>query len=103
MRSFVDTITFTFTATGPVEGFQLVGFDGLPVSQDDAAVASIALSPAKPGEEFAGLIDGWCEMPVSGAASAGDKVIAAADGKSVKAAGVNWQPSCQKTRSVARK
>lgn len=94
MRSEKPTLVATLSAGAPLKTYQMIGYDCIPVAADDARVAAIVLQPANLGHDFPAMVEGMLEMPVSGAVQPGDRVIAAADGRSVKKAPVEAVNVC---------
>ena len=45
MHTFIDILSLTFTAKGDFDAYDLIGFDDLKVTADDAVVKGIAKNP----------------------------------------------------------
>ena len=86
MHGRIDLLTLNVTAAGAITRGKCVGFDGIQVAADDAAVLGQALTDQVTGKEVAVQVMGVAVFRGDGAIARGARVMSSADGD-VKAAG----------------
>ncbi|UXT99440.1 capsid cement protein [Agrobacterium tumefaciens] len=91
MQYFQSVFSDTLTATTAFDAYDLVDFNDAKITTDDGPVKAVAINPATPGLDVAGMMIGRTRLRARGAIAKGDRLISAAAGgvKTATGASVN--------------